>query len=92
MSATGFKTWRRGVKRNTNFSASAGSTTVGGTSGARTGSTSRNATGRVKKGLGMGLQGTPARKRVKRDSRKSKVSILFSLSDAVEGPGRIGIG
>jgi hypothetical protein len=77
VSASGFRTWRRGVKGSTSASASAsasaGSTTVRGTS--RSGATSCVGTGTGKKGLGMGLQGTPARKRVRRDSsRKSKVS------------------
>jgi hypothetical protein len=35
-----------------------------------------------KKGLGMGLEGTPARKRYKRDSRISKVR---HLSDGADG-------
>jgi len=73
VSASGFSAWKRGVKRgstSTHTYSNKENTTTTTTSGS-------NAFNRElvkkKKGLGMGLEGTPARKRYKRDSRVSKV-------------------
>ena len=73
VSASGFSAWKRGVKRgstSTQAYSNKENTTTTTTSGS-------NAFNRElvknKKGLGMGLEGTPARKRYKRDSRVSKV-------------------
>jgi hypothetical protein len=84
VSASGFSAWKRGVKRgststHTNTTSNKENTTMTTASGS-------NAFNRElvkkKKGLGMGLEGTPARKRYKRDSRISKVR---HLSDGADG-------
>ena len=83
VSASGFSAWKRGVKRGststqTNTNSNKENTTTTTTSGS-------NAFNRElvkkKKGLGMGLEGTPARKRYKRDSRISKVRPSCYLTD-----------
>jgi hypothetical protein len=75
VSASGFSAWRREAKRG---STSTGTGTGTGTSATLNGN-STGAARRGRKGLGMGLQGTPARKKFKRDSRKGKVSNLSVL-------------
>ena len=81
VSASGFSAWKRSVKRgststhnNTNINTNKENTTLSTTTTTGTNSNAFNRELVKKKGLGMGLEGTPARKRYKRDSRISKVS------------------
>lgn len=77
VSASGFSAWKRSVKRGstsththtTNTNTNKENTTIASGSNAF----NRELEKKKKKGPGMGFEGTPARKRYKRDSRISKV-------------------
>jgi hypothetical protein len=80
VSASGFSAWKRGVKRgstSTQTNSNKENTTIATGSGSNA---FNRELAKKKKGPGMGLEGTPARKRYKRDSRVSKVChfILWS--------------
>jgi len=78
VSASGFSAWRRGVKRgSTSTNKENTSITPATITGTRSHSNPFNRDFVKKKGLGMGLEGTPARKRFKRDSKKSKVCRIY---------------
>ena len=78
VSASGFSAWRRGVKRGSTSTNKENTTiTTATTTGTGSHSNPLNRDFVKKKGLGMGLEGTPARKRFKRDSKKSKVCRIY---------------